>query len=172
MRAKNRCGLTTQRQINLASRSFFLSVRYAILSSLFYTSMAFSHEVRPAYLELHQTSNDTYDVMWKVPGQGEDLRLGLYVQLPESCSNLSATARCFRRQRVYRALEHQLRNGFERRHDPYCRTFGNLDRCFGATGATRRHHSSDAPYARHAFIRRRGRSQPNGNRPHVSCSWS
>ncbi|MGZ9156892.1 MAG: HupE/UreJ family protein, partial [Candidatus Binatia bacterium] len=51
--------------------------------------MAFSHEVRPAYLELRQTSNDTYDVLWKVPGQGEDLRLGLYVQLPESCSNLS-----------------------------------------------------------------------------------
>ena len=48
-----------------------------------------AHEVRPAYLELHQTGGETYDVLWKVPGQGEDLRLGLYVQLPESCSNLS-----------------------------------------------------------------------------------
>ena len=49
----------------------------------------FAHEVRPAYLELHQTGAATYNVLWKVPGQGEDLRLGLYVQLPESCSNLT-----------------------------------------------------------------------------------
>jgi hydrogenase/urease accessory protein HupE len=48
-----------------------------------------AHEVRPAYLELHQTGAQTYDLLWKVPGQGEDLRLGLYVQLPESCSNLT-----------------------------------------------------------------------------------
>ena len=47
------------------------------------------HEVRPAYLELQQTGAETYELLWKVPGQGEDLRLGLYVQLPESCSNLS-----------------------------------------------------------------------------------
>ena len=49
----------------------------------------FAHEVRPAYLELHQTGAETYELLWKVPGQGEDLRLGLYVQLPESCSNLT-----------------------------------------------------------------------------------
>jgi hypothetical protein len=89
MHAKNHSELTTQKRVNLASKSFFFSVCFAILSSLFSTSMAFSHEVRPAYLELHQTSGETYDVLWKVPGQGEDLRLGLYVQLPESCSNLS-----------------------------------------------------------------------------------
>ena len=49
----------------------------------------FAHEVRPAYLQLQQTSADTYDVLWKVPGRGEDLRLGLDVQLPKGCSNLS-----------------------------------------------------------------------------------
>jgi hydrogenase/urease accessory protein HupE len=49
----------------------------------------FAHEVRPAYLQLQQTSADTYDILWKVPGRGEDLRLGLDVQLPEGCSNLS-----------------------------------------------------------------------------------
>ena len=42
----------------------------------------FAHEVRPAYLELRQTGPETYDVLWKVPGQGENLRLGLYVELP------------------------------------------------------------------------------------------
>ena len=43
------------------------------------------HEVRPAYLELKQTSADTFDVLWKVPAIGDDLRLGLYVRLPEEC---------------------------------------------------------------------------------------
>jgi len=49
---------------------------------------AFAHEVRPAYLELRQTGPDTYDVLWKVPGQG-DLRLGLYVEFPVGCANVT-----------------------------------------------------------------------------------
>ena len=50
----------------------------------------FAHEVRPAYLELHQTAAETYDALWKVPGIGENLRLGLYVELPATCANLAA----------------------------------------------------------------------------------
>jgi len=49
----------------------------------------FAHEVRPAYLELKQTGPETYDVFWKVPGRGEDLRLGLYVELPAGTTNLT-----------------------------------------------------------------------------------
>lgn len=48
-----------------------------------------AHEVRPAYLELRQTGPDTYSVLWKVPGLGDDLRLGVYVALPEGSINLS-----------------------------------------------------------------------------------
>ena len=43
----------------------------------------FAHEMRPAYLELRQTEAETYDVLWKVPGKGENLRLNLFVELPE-----------------------------------------------------------------------------------------
>ncbi len=50
---------------------------------------AFAHEVRPAYLELRQTGPETYDALWKVPGQGEDLRFGLYVELPTGCANVN-----------------------------------------------------------------------------------
>jgi len=46
----------------------------------------FAHEVRPAYLELRQTGAETYDALWKVPGLGENLRLGLYVELPAGCT--------------------------------------------------------------------------------------
>ena len=49
---------------------------------------ALAHEMRPAYLELHQTGAETYDVLWKVPGQGENLRLGLYVEFPEGSTNV------------------------------------------------------------------------------------
>jgi len=51
---------------------------------------AFAHEVRPAYLELRQTGSETSDVLWKVPGLGENLRLGLYVKLPTGCTNVTA----------------------------------------------------------------------------------
>jgi hypothetical protein len=49
----------------------------------------FAHEVRPAYLELRQVEPDTYDVLWKVPGRGETLRLGVYVDLPAGCTKVT-----------------------------------------------------------------------------------
>jgi len=49
-----------------------------------------AHEVRPAYLELRQTGPETYDVLWKVPGQGEDLRFGLLVEMPSRCVDVTA----------------------------------------------------------------------------------
>jgi hydrogenase/urease accessory protein HupE len=39
--------------------------------------------VRPAYLELKQSGAETYDVLWKVPARGENMRLGLYVRFPD-----------------------------------------------------------------------------------------
>jgi hydrogenase/urease accessory protein HupE len=47
-----------------------------------------AHEVRPAYLELRQTSTDTYEVLWKVPARGEDLRLALYVEFPRGSATV------------------------------------------------------------------------------------
>jgi len=49
------------------------------------TGLSHAHEVRPAYLELKQTGEDSFDVLWKVPALGDNLRLGLYVRFPESC---------------------------------------------------------------------------------------
>lgn len=50
---------------------------------------AFAHEIRPAYLELRQTGPETYGVLWKMPGQGDNRRLGLYVELPAGCTNVT-----------------------------------------------------------------------------------
>jgi hypothetical protein len=63
-------------------------MRSVWLLFLLVTSLApgvLAHELRPAYLELRQSGLDTYDVLWKVPARGEDLRLALYVQFPEDC---------------------------------------------------------------------------------------
>jgi hydrogenase/urease accessory protein HupE len=48
-----------------------------------------AHEVRPAYLQLTQTAETEFDVLWKVPARGEDLRFGLYLRLPADCENTS-----------------------------------------------------------------------------------
>lgn len=43
-----------------------------------------AHEVRPGYLGIQQTVSDAYHLLFRVPARGE-LRLGLYVSLPETC---------------------------------------------------------------------------------------
>jgi hydrogenase/urease accessory protein HupE len=48
----------------------------AVLLSLL-TRRLEAHESRPAYLELKQLDGETYEVLWKVPGQGEGRRLAL-----------------------------------------------------------------------------------------------
>jgi len=54
-----------------------------LLTLSLFTTPAIAHEVRPAYLELKQTSPQTYDLLWKVPARGENQRLGLHLRLPE-----------------------------------------------------------------------------------------
>lgn len=44
---------------------------------------------RPAYLELRETGDGEYDVLWKVPVLGDDLRLAAYVVFPEATERLS-----------------------------------------------------------------------------------
>src|SRR6478735_6319649 len=39
-------------------------------------------EFRPGYLELRQQDAEIYDVFWKVPARGDNLRLGIYVVFP------------------------------------------------------------------------------------------
>ena len=46
-----------------------------------------AHESRPAFLELRQTADDTFDVLWKVPARGNN-RLGLYVRFPANCETV------------------------------------------------------------------------------------
>ena len=67
-------------------------MKRALLTLVLFATCApstFAHEVRPAYLELRQTGPDTYDALWKVPGLGDNMRLGLYVELPAGCTTVT-----------------------------------------------------------------------------------
>ena len=54
-----------------------------------------SDELRPGYLELRQTASDTYSLLFKIPARGEDLRLALYVRLPEGTKDVGAPRASF-----------------------------------------------------------------------------
>jgi hydrogenase/urease accessory protein HupE len=49
---------------------------------------ALSDELRPGYLEMRQTSPGTYNLLFKIPARGEDLRLAIYVKLPEGTQDV------------------------------------------------------------------------------------
>jgi hydrogenase/urease accessory protein HupE len=58
-----------------------------LLLGFLFAGSADAHEVRPAYLEIRQSAPETYECLWRVPARG-DLRLGLYVRLPDRCQTL------------------------------------------------------------------------------------
>jgi hydrogenase/urease accessory protein HupE len=55
-----------------------------LLLNAFLASSSLADELRPAYLSIHETKPDEFSVLWKVPAAG-DKRLGLYLQLPDTC---------------------------------------------------------------------------------------
>jgi hypothetical protein len=46
-------------------------------------------ELRPGYLELRQTASGTYSLLFKIPARGEDMRLAIYVHLPEGTQDMA-----------------------------------------------------------------------------------
>ncbi len=55
----------------------------------------FSHESRPAYLELREITPGTYAVLWKVPARGDNMRLSIHLGLPEGARYLVEPAGSF-----------------------------------------------------------------------------
>ena len=72
-----------------------LSVCFGVIFFALSFSRVSAHEVRPAYLEIHQTGTDTYDVLWKVPARGDNMRLGIYVQFPSGTTNVTTPRTLF-----------------------------------------------------------------------------
>jgi hypothetical protein len=53
---------------------------------------AVAHELRPGFLEIRERGAEHYDIRFKVPARG-DLRLALYLRLPDTCRERSAPRR-------------------------------------------------------------------------------
>jgi hydrogenase/urease accessory protein HupE len=60
----------------------------AVLATLL-APPALSDELRPGYLEMRQTSPGAYNLLFKIPARGEDLRLAIYVSLPEGTQDVA-----------------------------------------------------------------------------------
>src|SRR5205809_4607381 len=83
-----------EQKLNRRAKNLVLSVCFsAILFAL--SSPVSAHELRPAYLELRQTGTETYDVLWKVPARGDNMRLGIYVEFPSGTSNVTTPRTLF-----------------------------------------------------------------------------
>src|SRR5258707_2937863 len=64
------------------------SILFAALGVLL-VQAARSDELRPGYLELRQTTAATYNLLFKIPARGDDLRLAVYVSLPEGTQDVA-----------------------------------------------------------------------------------
>ena len=69
---------------NAMKKRFFIVGFYVFL-----LQFVSAHEVRPAYLELIQKDSETYNILWKVPGLGENMHLGLDMALPARTVNIT-----------------------------------------------------------------------------------
>jgi hydrogenase/urease accessory protein HupE len=67
---------------------------FVILGALL-AQPAVSDELRPGYLELRQVTADTYNLLFKVPARGENLRLAIYLKLPEGTQDVAAPRASF-----------------------------------------------------------------------------
>lgn len=64
-----------------------MTTRFLLIALLVFlcAPLASAHELRPAYLVLRETAENRFDASWKVPAR-DNLRLGLYVRLPDECT--------------------------------------------------------------------------------------
>jgi hydrogenase/urease accessory protein HupE len=63
-------------------------IALGLLLSLFACGAA-ADVFRPAYLDLREAGNGEYDVLWKVPASGDDLRLAAYVAFPDDTEQVN-----------------------------------------------------------------------------------
>ena len=69
-----------------------MRILLAILVQMTIGSSVMAHELRPAYLDIRETATNEFSFVWKVPAL-EDLRLGLYVRLPDACKAKTETVK-------------------------------------------------------------------------------
>ena len=69
----------------------------AIATLILLSGFVRAHEMRPAYLELKQSGEESYEVVWKVPGRGVNQRLALDVRFSEGTKITQAPLQSYAR---------------------------------------------------------------------------
>ena len=73
----------------MAGSVSFIRIALVVLSIGLLPELTDAHEMRPGYLEIRETTTDTYDVLWKVPAAGNEMRLGLYLRFADDVEILA-----------------------------------------------------------------------------------
>ncbi len=84
-----------EQKLSRRGKDLVLSLCFGVIFFALASSPISAHEVRPAYLELRQTGAETYDVLWKVPARGDNMRLGIYVEFPSGTTNVTTPRTLF-----------------------------------------------------------------------------
>ena len=72
----------------MTSRASLYRHALVALACLAWSSLALADIFRPAYLEIRELGGERYDVLFKVPAQGQDLRLSIDVRFPEGTTDV------------------------------------------------------------------------------------
>ncbi len=64
--------------------TIFRACLFVFLSVFITPASVLADQIRPAYLEISELTNDTWDLLWKVPAKGEK-KLALHVEFPTTC---------------------------------------------------------------------------------------
>lgn len=59
---------------------------YWLVIFLSFATFTEAHELRPAYLEMQESTTGVFEVSWKVPARGPSRKLPLTVQFPSQCT--------------------------------------------------------------------------------------
>lgn len=73
----------------MADRVNYLRFTFCLFIIGLLPAFAAAHEMRPGYLEIRESSPDTYDVLWKVPALGDSMRLGLYLRFADDVETIT-----------------------------------------------------------------------------------
>src|SRR5688572_26799181 len=68
-------------------RRWLLALAFAV--SLLAATPALADDFRPAYLQISQSGDTSYDVLWKIPALGEDTVLKVRPTFPPGTTNLT-----------------------------------------------------------------------------------
>ena len=145
-----------------------LAILLGVLGALLAHS-AQSDEIRPGYLELRQTAPDTYSLLFKIPALGDDLRLAIYVNLPEGTNDVTPPRARFSGGAYIERRTIRRNGGLAGQTIAIEGLSAHVHGRAGADRKSRRRHADRTAFADEDDVRRPGRAGRLGSRRDLSA---